>query len=92
MADMISKLKTVALIGGAALLVVACGEKAAAPAADVTVTTTEAAPADVMAAPATDAAAADAMAAPAADAMAAPADATATTTTTTTEVAPVEAK
>ena len=90
MADMISKLKTVAFIGGAALLVVACGEKAAAPAGDVTVTTTEAAPA-ADAVPAADAAAADAMAAPAADAMAAPA-ADATTTTTTTEVAPAESK
>jgi hypothetical protein len=65
MADIVSKLKTAAIIAGATLFVVACGEKKAeAPAADTT-TTTEAAPA------------ADAMAAPA-DAMAAPADAAAT--------------
>lgn len=95
MADVISKLKTAALIAGAALIVVACGEKAAPP-ADVNVTTTtEATPAADATVPAADAAATDAMAAPAAgaaDAMAPAADATApaadamaTTTTTTTE-------
>ncbi len=35
MADMISKLKTAALVAGAALFVVACGEKAAEPAAEL---------------------------------------------------------
>ena len=95
MADVVSKLKTAALIAGAALIVVACGEKAAPP-ADVNVTTTtEAAPAADTMAPAADAAATDAMAAPAAgaadamapaaDAMAPAADATTTTTTTTEE-------
>jgi PBP1b-binding outer membrane lipoprotein LpoB len=86
MADIVSKLKTAALIAGATLFVVACGEKKAeAPAAETTTTTTTEAPA----APAADAATTDAAAAPAApaDAMApaaAPAaDAMATTTTTT---------
>ena len=94
MADIISKLKTVTLIAGAALLVVACGEKKAETSTE-TSTTVEAPAADAMAAPAADAPAADAMAAPAADAMAPAADAMApaagtpdamtTTTETTTE-------
>jgi hypothetical protein len=81
MADIVSKLKTAAIIAGATLFVVACGEKKAeAPAADTT-TTTEAAPVDATAAPAdaaaapADAAATDAMAAGATDAAAAAAPA-----------------
>ncbi len=89
MADMISKLKTAALIAGATLLVVACGEKKTETTTEVT---TEAAPADVIVAPAPDAMAvpaADAATtettttiAPAADAMAPAADVSTTTTTT----------
>lgn len=76
MADIVSKLKTAALVAGAALFVVACGEKAAE--TSVEVTTEEAAPAVEEAAPAVDAAAMEAApaadaAAPAADAAAAPA-------------------
>jgi hypothetical protein len=81
---MIEKLKTASLIAGAALLVVACGEKKAeeAPAAEAPAAEEAAPAADAMApaadamAPAADAAApaADAMA-PAADAAAAPAPA-----------------
>jgi hypothetical protein len=89
MADIVSKLKTAALVAGASLFVVACGEKAAETTTE-TSTTVEAPAADAMAAPAADAAATDAMAAPAADAAAPAADAmaapaTETTTTTTTE-------
>lgn len=68
MADIVSKLKTAALVAGAALIVVACGEKPAETNVEVT---TEAAPAEE--APAADAAAMEA--APAAEA--APADAAA---------------
>jgi PBP1b-binding outer membrane lipoprotein LpoB len=94
MADVVSKLKTAALIAGAALFVVACGEKKAeAPAAD-TATTTEAPAADAMA-PAADAAPADAMAtapaAGAADAMAPAADAAAAPAADA-AAAPAEAK
>ncbi len=65
MADIVSKLKTAALVAGTALFVVACGEKAAD--TSVEVTTEEPAPAVVEeAAPAADAAAMEA--APAADA------------------------
>lgn len=53
MADIVSKLKTAALVAGTALFVVACGEKAAD--TNVDVTTTEEAPAAVEA-PAADAA------------------------------------
>jgi hypothetical protein len=79
MADIVSKLKTAALVAGAALIVVACGEKPAETNVEVT---TEAAPAEE--APAADAAAMEA--APAADAAAeaAPADAAA-------EAAPADA-
>ncbi|GGI69042.1 hypothetical protein GCM10007973_02670 [Polymorphobacter multimanifer] len=53
MADIVSKLKTAALVAGTALFVVACGEKAAD--TNVDVTTTEEAPAAVEA-PVADAA------------------------------------
>lgn len=94
MGDILSKLKTVSLIAGVGILVVACGEKKAETTVDSTTVTTEAPAADAMAAPAaTDTTTTDAMAAPAAgttDAMAAPAadamaPATTETTTTTTE-------
>lgn len=68
MGDLFQKLKTVSLVAGVALIVVACGEKKPEAAA------VEAPAADAMAAaPATDTAATDAAAtaAPAADAMAA---------------------
>jgi hypothetical protein len=76
MADIVSKLKTAALVAGAALIVVACGEKPAETNVEVT---TEAAPAEE--APAADAAA---MEAADAAAEAAPADAAA-------EAAPADA-
>ena len=98
MADIVSKLKTATLIAGAALFVVACGEKAAETTSTTTetsTTTTEAPAADAMA-PAADATTTDAMAtapaAGAADAAAPAADAMATSTTTTTETTTTEKK